>query len=159
MKVVRRIMEVNFFGAVQLTKAVLPSMLNREQGHIVVVSSVSGKIGTPGRSTYSASKHALHGWFDSLRAEVHDEGVRVTLVCPGYVKTNIAQNALREDGSTRKNAEAKGISPEKCAQTIVEAIEQEKAETYVGRWEVLGIYLKRFVPSLLRRILRNYPER
>lgn len=85
----RAIMETDYFGAVALTKAVLPSMLVRHAGHIVVVSSVMGYVGTPGRSSYAAAKHALHGWFDSLRAEVWRDHIRVTLACPGYVRTGV----------------------------------------------------------------------
>lgn len=159
MDAVRRIMEVNFFGTVQLTKAVLPSMLARQNGHIAVVSSVVGKIGTPLRSTYAASKHALHGWFDSLRAEVHDEGLRVTLVCPGYVNTNILSHAVLADGTSMTEAgetppDEPGIPPEDCARTIAEAIENEKGEVYVGGWEIAGIYVHRLSPALYQRLIR-----
>ncbi len=157
MDVVRRIMEVNFFGAVQLTKAVLPSMIERRQGHVAVVSSVVGKFGTPLRSTYAASKHALHGWFDSLRAEVHDDGIGVTLACPGFVQTNVASNALYPDGTPLgPEAEEKGIPPTECAEAIADAIENNRAEFTVGGWETMGVYLKRFVPGLLRRLIRRY---
>jgi short-subunit dehydrogenase len=157
MDVVRRIMEINFFGAVQLTRAVLPSMIERQQGHVVVVSSLVGKFGTPLRSSYAASKHALHGWFDSLRAEVHDEGIGVTLACPGFVKTNVASNALYPDGTPLgPEAEEKGIPPEQCATAIADAIENNTAEFTVGGWETVGVYLKRFVPALFRRFIRQY---
>lgn len=157
MDTVRRIMEVNFFGAVQLTKAVLPSMIERQQGQIVVVSSVVGKFGTPLRSTYAASKHALHGWFDSLRAEVHDDGIGVTLACPGFVKTNVASNALYPDGTPLgEGAEEKGIPPEQCAAAIADAIEYNRAEFTVGGWETIAVYAKRFVPTLFRRMIRQY---
>ena len=157
MDVVRRIMEINFFGAVQLTKAVLPSMIDRQEGHVVVVSSVVGKFGTPMRSSYAASKHALHGWFDSLRAEVHDDNIGVTLVCPGFVKTNVASNALNPDGSAHGEVgEEKGIPPEECATAIADAIEQNNAEITVGGWETIAVYLKRFVPGLFRRMIRQY---
>lgn len=154
----RRIMEVNFFGTVALTKAVLPSMLARGSGHIVVISSVAGKLGAPQRSAYSASKHALHGFFDVLRAEVHDAGLRVTIVCPGYIRTNISKNALTADGSrhgTMDQNQAEGMPPEACARRILQAIEKEKAEVYFGGKEIAGIYLKRFFPGILNRILRK----
>jgi len=154
--VVRQVMEVNFFGAVQLTKAVLPTMQDRGRGHIAVVSSVAGKVGAPTLSAYSASKHALQGWFDSLRAEVHDDGIGVTLACPGFVKTSIASNMIATEGqSTVKKIVEKGISPSRCADAIAEAIEREKAEFYAGGWEVINVYLKRFVPGLLRRLVRR----
>jgi len=157
MDVVRRILEVNFFGAVQLTKAVLPSMIDRQEGHIAVVSSVVGKFGTPLRSSYAASKHALHGWFDSLRAEVHGDGIGVTLACPGFVKTNVSANALYPDGTPLgAEAEEKGIPPEQCAAAIADAIEHNRAEFTVGGWETIAVSLKRFVPSLFRRMIRQY---
>jgi short-subunit dehydrogenase len=155
--VVRRIMEINFFGAVQLTKAVLPAMQARGAGHVVVTSSLVGKFGTPQRSAYAASKHALHGWFDSLRAEVQGDGIDVTLVCPGFVRTNVVSNALTGDGTpTGAASDEKGIPPEDCAEAIADAIVQEKAETYVGGWEVMGVYAKRFVPDLFRRLLPRF---
>ena len=91
----KSIMQTNFIGPVALTKALLPNMIKRRNGAIVVVSSIVGKFGTPYRSAYAASKHALHGFFDSLRAEVEDRGVKVHLVCPGFVNTNLSINALR----------------------------------------------------------------
>ena len=157
MDVVRRIMEVNFFGAVQLTKAVLPTMIDRQEGHIVVVSSLAGKFGTPLRSSYAASKHALHGWFDSLRAEAHDDGIGVTLACPGFVKTNVVSNALYPDGTPLgEEAEEKGIPPRQCATAIADAIEQETPEFTVGGWETMAAHLKRFLPGLFRRMIRQY---
>ena len=157
MDVVRRIMEVNFFGAVQLTKAVLPTMIDRQEGHIVAVSSLAGKFGTPLRSSYAASKHALHGWFDSLRVEAHDDGIGVTLACPGFVKTNVVSNALYPDGTPLgEEAEEKGIPPRQCATAIAEAIERETPEVTVGGWETIAVYAKRFVPSLFRRMIRQY---
>jgi short-subunit dehydrogenase involved in D-alanine esterification of teichoic acids len=90
----RALMEVNYFGPVALTKSLLPFMLKRASGHIVVVSSVMGYVGTPGRSTYAAAKHALHGWFDSLRAEIWRHGVKVSIICPGYVRTAVSANAV-----------------------------------------------------------------
>ena len=156
MDVVRRIMEVNFFGAVHLTKGVLPAMQRRGGGHIAVVSSLVGKFGTAKRSSYAASKHALHGWFDSLRAEVYDDGIGVTIVCPGFVKTNVVQNALRADGSEVGDPDKEsGMPPEDCADTIARAIEHNKDEIYVGGWEIIGVYAKRFVPSLFNAAIRR----
>lgn len=157
----RRIMEVNFFGTVALTKAMLASMLARGDGHIVVISSVAGKLGAPQRSAYSASKHALHGFFDVLRSEVYDAGLRVTIICPGYIRTAISKNALTGDGTpqgTMDQNQEEGMSPEACARRILRAIEQEKAEVYIGGKEVAAIYLKRFFPNLLNRILRKRSE-
>ncbi len=158
LEVERSLMEVNYFGPVALTKALLPSMLARRAGHIVVVSSVMGYVGTPGRSTYAAGKHALHGWFDSLRAESWKAGLKVTLACPGYVQTAVAANAL--DSKGRKYAEAdrtqrKAISPERCAAAIVNAVARGREEVYVGGKEVFGIYIKRFAPWLFSQIVRR----
>ena len=95
----KKIMDVNFLGTVAVTKAVLPDMLAKKSGQIVVISSVMGKIGTPFRSAYAASKHALQGWFDCLREEVYQDNIKVTIICPGYVHTNVTINALKGDGS------------------------------------------------------------
>lgn len=157
MEAVRRIMEGNFFGTVELTKAVLPTMKERRRGHIAVVSSVVGKFSTPFRTSYAASKHALHGWYDGLRAEVHDDNIGVTIVCPGFVRTNVGANALDSNGNRLgERAREKGIPAEDCAAAIGNAIEQDRAETYVGGWETLGVYVKRFFPALFRRFIRQY---
>lgn len=157
-EVERALMEVDYFGPVLLTKAVLPSLRARRAGHIAVVSSVMGYLGTPGRSTYSAAKHALHGYFDSLRAEVWREGIKVTLVCPGYVRTAVSDNALGPRGERHGRTDGThqtGIAPERCAAVIVRAIARGREEVYVGGWEVAGIYLKRLAPWLLSRIVRR----
>ncbi len=154
----RALMEVNYFGQVALTKAVLPGMLARRFGHIVVVSSVMGYVGTPGRSSYAAAKHALHGYFDSLRAEVWREGIKVTLACPGYVKTSVSANALAGDGSRHGVNDAthqRGITPEKCARVIVNAVARGREEVAVGGPEVMAIYMKRWFPWLASRIIRR----
>jgi len=155
----RRIMEVNYFGVIGLAKSVLPVFMEQQSGHFVVTSSVVGYIGTPMRSAYAASKHALHGFFDSLRAEHWRDNIRVTLVCPGYIKTAISIHALNERGekfNKMDENQAKGISPEVCAAGIIKAIKQNKEEIYIGGKEILGIYLKRFFPGLLSRAIRKY---
>jgi len=154
----RVLMEVNYFGPVALTKAVLPSMRARRAGRIVVVSSVMGYVGTPGRSTYAAAKHALHGYFDSLRAEVWREGIGVTLVCPGYVQTAVSDNALGPRGEKHDRTDQThvgGITAKTCAAAIVRGVARGREEVYVGGKEVLGIYLKRYVPWLFSRIVRR----
>lgn len=158
MEVQRRIMEINYFGAVALTCAVLPTMLARNSGHFVVISSLSGKISTARRSAYAASKHALHGFFDALRAEVYGNGLRVTIICPGYVKTNLSLHALTGDGGMHGQVDptqAKGMAPEKLAQRILQAIEQGEEEVLLGGKEVLAVYLKRFFPGLYSRMIRG----
>lgn len=153
-----RIMRVNFFGTVALTKAVLPEMLKRKSGHIVVVSSVMGKFGAPYRSSYAASKHALQGYFDSLRAEVHEHNIKVTLVCPGFIRTNVSFNALHGDGASHgkmDKGQEKGMSADACARKILHAVAKNKEEIYPGGIEVAGVYAKRFFPSLFSKIIRR----
>lgn len=154
----RMIMETNFFGTVTLTKAVLPSMAQQRSGRIVVISSLVGRFGTPLRSAYSASKHALHGFFESLRAEVWGLGIGVTLVCPGFIRTNISVNALTGDGSpqrTMDEAQAHGMPPDACARKIIAAVEKGKPEVYIGGRELMGVYIKKFAPGLFDRIIRK----
>ena len=158
LEVDRRIMEVDYFGTVALTKALLPSFLERKAGHFVVVSSLVGMFGTPMRSSYSAAKHALHGFFDSLRAEMYDDGLLVTIICPGFIKTQVSVNALTGDGSAQRlmdDAQANGMDADICAHRIVEAVAAKKLEVYIGGRETLGVYLKRFMPTVFASILRR----
>ncbi len=155
----KKVMNVNFMGVVALTKSVLPFFLQRKSGHFVVTSSLVGWFGTPMRSAYSASKHALHGFFESLRAEVWKENIQVTIVCPGYIQTNISVNAVREDGKSYGKMDvnqANGMKPSVCAKKILLAVQKKKHEVLIGGKETLGVYLKRFFPSLLWRTIRNY---
>lgn len=154
----RALMEVDYFGPVALTKSVLPTLRAQRAGHVVVISSVMGYVGTPGRSSYAAAKHALHGYFDSLRAEVWREGIRVTLVCPGYVQTGVSTNALGPQGQKHGATDsrtARGITPARCAAAIVRGVARQHEEIYVGGKEVAAIYLKRFAPWLVSRIVRR----
>lgn len=155
----REVMEIDYFGTVALTKYLLPHFLKRKSGHFVVTSSVMGIIGTPYRSGYSAAKHALHGFFDSLRAEVWKEKVLVTLVCPGWIRTNVTLNALTGDGSKLNQMDKTtehGLSSAYCAKKVIEAIEKKKEEVYIGGTkEVFAVYTKRFFPMLFSRIVRK----
>ncbi|UOQ72835.1 SDR family oxidoreductase [Hymenobacter cellulosilyticus] len=158
LEVHRQLMEVNYFGTVALTKAVLPQLLSQGSGQIVVVSSLVGKFGSPYRSAYAASKHALHGFFDSLRAEIWQSGVGVTIICPGFVRTGISINALTADGSPQRTMDAateQGLPPEELARQALRAIARRREEVYIGGRETLGVYLKRWVPSLFSRVLRR----
>lgn len=161
----RHIMEVDYFGTVALTKYLLPYFLKRKTGHFVTVSSVMGKMGTPYRSGYAAAKHALHGFFDSLRAELWKESknIYVTLVCPGWVKTEITMNALTGDGSKLNKmdrATSVGLPAAKFATLMLEAIEAKKEEVYIGgSKEVMGVYLKRFFPKLFSKAVRKMSVR
>ncbi|MEQ9466435.1 MAG: SDR family oxidoreductase [Ekhidna sp.] len=155
----RRLMEVNYFGSITLSKSLLPDMVKRKKGHHVIVTSTVGIINTPFRSGYGASKHALHGFYDALRAEHHDDGIKVTIVLPGYIKTNISYNALVGDGSQQNKmdpGQEKGMSPQKCARLIIKAIESGKQEVYIGGLkEKMGIYLKRFWPKAAAKAIRK----
>ena len=155
----RKIMEVNYFGTVALSKAVLPGMVERKNGHFVVITSAVGIISTPLRSSYAAAKHALHGFFDSLRAEHHQDNVQVTIALPGFIRTNISINALVGDGSkqnTMDQAQANGMSPEECAGHILLATKRNKEEVYIGGLkEKMGIYLKRFWPKGFSMMVRK----
>lgn len=154
----QRIMTINYFAPVILTKEILPSMIERKQGHIVVTSSLTGKFGTPLRTGYSASKHALHGFYDALRAEVWREKIFIMLVCPGYIKTDISLNALTADGSpqgTMDKGQENGLSAEACARKIIKGMYDGKDEILVGGMETLGVYVKRFLPGYFKRMIRN----
>ncbi len=158
LEVDRRLMEINYFGTIALTKAVLPGMLERRRGHLVVVTSLMGKMASPMRSAYAASKHALHGFFDALRAEVHDQGVRVTLVAPGFIRTQISVNALTGDGSpTDKmdDAVAAGMPAHVCAKRVARAIERDRDEVVIAGREKIGVTIKAFSPALYNRIIRK----
>lgn len=160
--VVRRIMEVNFTGSVSLGRLVAARMATRGSGHLVVTSSVTGRVPVPGRSTYAASKHALHGYFEALRAEVHDRGVRVTMACPGYVLTDISENALAADGSRHGVTDAqhrRGMDADVCARQILRAVRHGRAEVHPGGPETLAMPLNRLLPGLSRLLLRRYARR
>jgi NADP-dependent 3-hydroxy acid dehydrogenase YdfG len=155
--VYERLMDVNFLGVVALTQAVLPLMLTQKSGHFVVTSSVAGKLGTKERSGYCASKHALHGFFDALRAETHSAGLRVTIVCPGYIKTAISLHALNASGQPHGRMDTnqeKGMEPTEFVRRLLRAVIRKREEIYIGGIETYGIYLKRLFPILLSRIVR-----
>lgn len=154
-----QLMKTNYLGTVALTKALLPYFIERKAGQIASVTSVVGKIGTPLRSSYAASKHALHGFFDSLRAEVHKDNISVTLICPGYVKTNVSINALTGDGSKQNTMDKKtenGMTPENFAIKMLKAIDSKKQEVVIGgALEKLSVYMKRFLPKVLAKMIRK----
>lgn len=152
----KALMETNYLGTVALTKALLPKMIASGGGQFVVVTSLMGKFGSPYRSGYCGSKHALHGFFDVLRMEHEKDGISVTMICPGFVQTNIAKNALTGDGSTQNTqdeATENGLEVGVFTQKMIKAIKQQKMEAYIGQKEVMGIWLKRFFPKLLHRVV------
>ncbi len=154
-----QIFKTNYFGTVALSKALLPYFVAKKEGHIVVITSVVGKLGTPLRSSYAASKHALHGFFDSLRAEIHKYNIDVTLVCPGYVNTNVSMNALTGDGTPQNTMDKKtaaGLEPAYFAKKLLKAIKNRKQEVVIGgALEKLSVYVKRFFPKVLAKMIRK----
>ena len=150
----RRIMEVNFFGTIALTKIVLKNMIANGGGNIIVTSSLTGKFGFPLRTAYAASKHALHGYFESLQFEEAPNDVYVTMICPGRIKTDISVNALTKDGkpwSKSDEGQEKGMKVSDCAGVIADAVEKNKKEIVIGSFgEKMMVKIKRFNPSLFR---------
>ena len=161
-EVERKIMEVNFFGAVILTKAVLSIMRKQRSGNIVAISSVMGKFGYSGRSSYSASKHALHGYFESLRIEEYINNINVNIICPGYVRTNVSLNAINEKGESHSKmdkGQEKGMDPQLAAKKILAAIRKNKTEIFFGGKEILAVKVKRLFPSLFYRMILKEGEK
>ena len=158
----KRIMDVNFFGTAALTKHLLPHFVKRKEGHFVTVSSLTGKFGTPYRSGYAASKHALHGFFDAVRAEHYKDNIKVTMICPGFIHTPITLSAVTGNGTPLNKmdeAQYKGKPADWCARKIIKAMEKQKEEVYIGGKEVFAVYLKRYFPTLFSRVIRNVAVR
>ena len=158
MEMVRKIMEVNYFAPVAIAKDLLPRMLSAGGGKIAVTTSIAGRFGFPLRCGYSSSKFALYGFFETLQAEYYDAGIRVTIVCPGRVQTNISRYALDKGGKPHgvmDPGQAGGMTAEAAARVITRAIAKEKKEVLVGRKELLMVYIKRFFPGLCAMLARK----
>ena len=158
MEIVRKIMEINYFAPVAIAKSLLPRMVGRGCGKIAVTTSIAGRFGFPLRCGYSSSKFALYGFFETLQAEYHDKGIRVTIVCPGRVQTNISRYALDKGGKPHgvmDPGQADGMTAEAAARVITRAIAKEKKEVLVGRKELLMVYIKRFFPGLCATLARK----
>ncbi|MGM0496935.1 MAG: SDR family oxidoreductase [Bacteroidota bacterium] len=154
----QKIMDVNYFGNIALTKALLPSMLKQGHGYIAVTTSIVGKFGFPMRSAYSASKHALYGFYETLRTELADQKIKVTMICPGRIQTNISFHALNEKGEEHgelDDGQKNGMPSNKAAKKIVKALQKEKREVVVGGKELLMLPLKRFAPYLFYYIIHK----
>ena len=148
-----RIMHVNFTSVVAITRAVLPGMIARKEGRFVLMSSVAGKIGVPNRTTYSATKHALIGYFDALRAEltIAKHPVYIHIMVPGFIRTNISIHAVRGDGHAQgvmDPGQDGGMPVEKCVRKMIHGIEKNKREVLIGGKEILMTYFRRFIPGL-----------
>lgn len=153
----QRLMTVNYFGQVALTKAVLPYMFDKGGGHIVAVSSLQGRFSIPYRSAYSASKHALQAFFDCLRAELSDKNIKVCVVSPGYIKTSLSQNAVCGDGSkygVLDSTTARGLPPDKVARMILQAVQRNKSELIPAPLlHRLVINLRAFLPNIYFKVM------
>ncbi|MDR2039201.1 MAG: SDR family oxidoreductase [Bacteroidales bacterium] len=152
----RRIMEVDYFSGVILSKKLLPAMIAKGSGHIVAISSIVGMFGFPLRSAYSAAKHAIHGFYESVWAELHQQGIRVTVACPGRILTNVSLHALTKDGTPHgimDHAQENGITAETCARKIIKAVKRNKKEVYIGKKDLLMIYFKRYIPWLYYKLV------
>lgn len=151
----RRIMEINYFGTIALTKAVLPYMISAGGGQIAATSSISGRFGFPLRSAYSASKQALHGFFETLLLEHRRDNIRVSILIPGRVRTSISLHALTSSGSEHgkmDGGQADGITPEKAAEQIIRGLKRNRREILVGSSELLMLTIRKYVPALFFRI-------
>jgi len=147
----RKIFEVNFFGTIALTKAVLPQMIKNGGGQIGVTTSIVGKFGFPYRSSYSATKQALHGFFESLRAENTSNNIKVSMIIPGRIQTNISVNALDKEGNAHNKMDTgqdQGKSVSTTAKIIVKKLQRERKEILVGGSELIMVHIRRFFPRL-----------
>ncbi|MBQ4800890.1 SDR family oxidoreductase [Pseudoalteromonas sp. MMG006] len=154
--VYRQLMEVNYFGLIALTKAVAPSMVARQSGSIVSISSVAGKVGSKFRTGYSGSKYAVVGFMDCLRAELAEHNIHCLTICPGSIKTAIAHNSLNEQGIAQNKPEhsiENGMDVSVAAKKMLHAIDNKKDEVIVGKglsgWAPT---IKRFFPRLFNRL-------
>jgi dehydrogenase/reductase SDR family protein 7B len=151
----RKIFEINYFGTIAFTKAILPYMIRQHSGHILATSSISGRFGFPLRSAYSASKQALHGFFETLYLENKNINIRSSVIIPGRVRTSISVHALDSEGKEHgklDDGQAKGITPEKAAEQIINGIIRNKREILVGKNELIILHIRRYFPWLFFRI-------
>jgi short-subunit dehydrogenase len=152
----RKLMEIDYLGTVALSKALLPHFVKQQSGHYVVVSSLMGKFSSHYRSAYCGAKHALHGFFDALRLEHDKDNIKVTMICPGFVNTNVAKNALTGDGSKQgyqDDMTQTGLDVEVFVKKMMKAIRKEKFEAYFGKFEQFGVYVKRLSPRLIHYLV------
>jgi short-subunit dehydrogenase len=156
--VLRKVMDINFFGTVYCTKLALHSILERK-GQVIGVSSIAGYRGLPGRSGYSASKFALNGWLESLRTELLDTGVNVMWVCPGFTRSNIRNVALNSKGQSQGESplnERSLMSSEECASRIIRAIEKRKRSLVISFNGKQTVFMNKFFPSLTDRLVKKF---
>jgi dehydrogenase/reductase SDR family protein 7B len=156
----RKVMEIDYFSGVILTKALLPKMIENGYGHIGVTSSISGKFGWPQRSSYAAAKHALFGFYKSLWAENNHRGIRVTIFSPGRVRTNISYHALLKDGKEHGKMDPgldKGITPATCARRMVRAMKRNRKDVLIGSTELVMVWIHKYCKFLYYRLINRIP--
>lgn len=154
----RQLMEVNYFSYVSLAKAVLPYMKRQKSGQFIIISSIAGKFGFFLRTSYSAAKHALHGFFDSLRLETEEYNIKTLIVCPGKIKTKVSHNAVTASGTKHNEMDPShedALSPEECAKQIINGLKANKEEIYIGGKEILMVHIKRLFPKLFAKLIRK----
>ena len=156
----RKVMDINFWGPVTITKTLLPDLTDSRDVHIVLTSSLSGKYGVPKLASYAASKHALHGYFDSLRAETFQTGLKIHIAIPGFIKTNITVAGLRGDGSVNGQMQQtleQGMDADQCAKIILKKLARGKEEFVVGGSERHTVFINRIFPGFTKRLIRSRP--
>lgn len=154
----RKVMEINFFGTINLSKAVAKVMQKQKSGKIVVISSIMGKYGLPLYTTYAASKHALYGYFESLRQELYADNVKVLIVSPGFIDTDVSVKLLTENGKPygiKSDSQKKGMSAIACSKVIVKAIKTSSNHKYVGGYELFSVLVKQILPKSFYKLMRK----
>jgi len=155
-EVEQKIMNINYFGNVALSKAAAPIMQQQQSGKIAVITSIAGKFGQAGLSSYSASKHALYGFYDSFRLELKKDNVSVLLVSPGFINTNVTLNAVTGDGSSfnqNSPAQENGMKTDVFANKFLRTLKSNSSHKYIGSKELLAIPFKTFFPNLFYNLI------
>ncbi len=158
MEVDRKIMEINYFGNIALAKAVLPQMRKQQSGHIMAMSSITGKFGFYLRSAYSASKHALQGFYESLLLEEAKNNIFVTIAYPGKINTEISMSALDGSGVAHgkmDHSQETGMPVDECVRKLLKAVIKKKKSILIGKKEIHAVTIKRYFPRLFWKIMRK----
>ena len=148
-------MDINYWGMVYCTHAVLPSMISRGSGKIINISSVAGKIGTPAMANYAATKHAMNGFSDALRAEVAKYGIQVNVICPTSTKTSIVMNSANNSAVKFDPKNYPGMTPERVSKETMNAILDNKPEHVIGFLENIGIAINKISPATVNNTLKH----
>ncbi|EFX85472.1 hypothetical protein DAPPUDRAFT_187647 [Daphnia pulex] len=161
LKVDKELFKTNVFGLVNLTRVVLPHFLAKSKGHIVVTSSCAGKFGAPLSSSYNATKHALHGYFETARSELAPKGISITMICPGMVHSDILTACATENPGEQLGgkigADEKRMKTERCAKLCAVAIVNKLDEVWISLNPVLFfLYVSQYAPTIARAFLSRY---